>query len=334
MKKRTSTFVIVTILGTWLTSQFVGAQTPRVSSKAKLTTKDIEEMMTTLSNWGRWGKEDQMGTLNLITPKKRKQAAALVQEGNSISLARELTESQPGGAKPFEHKMTSTGLTAGAISAADVYSFNYHGYLLTHLDALCHLFHRDRLYNTFPQGQVSEKGAEKLSVTNMKNGLFTRGVLIDIPRLLNVQYLKGSHAIFPEDLEAWEKKAGLKVESGDALLIRTGSWARRLVESEEAIEKNFAGLHASCLPWLKKRDVAIVGSDLATDVFPSGIEGFVLPVHWVVINAMGMPILDNCDLEALSEAANKQKRWSFLLTAAPLPVQGGTGSPLNPIATF
>ena len=89
-----------------------------------------------------------------------------------------------------------------------------------------------------------------------------------------------------------EKKAGLKVESGDALLIRTGSWARRLVESEEAIEKNFAGLHASCLPWLKKRDVAIVGSDLATDVFPSGIEGFVLPVHWVVINAMGMPILE------------------------------------------
>ncbi len=334
MKKRTSTFVIVTILGTWLTSQFVGAQTPRVSSKAKLTTKDIEEMMTTLSNWGRWGKEDQMGTFNLITPKKRKQAAALVQEGNSISLARELTESQPGGAKPFEHKMTSTGLTAGAISAADVYSFNYHGYLLTHLDALCHLFHRDRLYNNFPQGQVSEKGAQKLSVTNMKNGLFTRGVLIDIPRLLNVQYLEGSHAIFPEDLEAWEKKAGLKVESGDALLIRTGSWARRLVESEEAIEKNFAGLHASCLPWLKKRDVAIVGSDLATDVFPSGIEGFVLPVHWVVINAMGMPILDNCDLEALSEAANKQKRWSFLLTAAPLPVQGGTGSPLNPIATF
>jgi len=85
---------------------------------------------------------------------------------------------------------------------------------------------------------------------------------------------------------------------------------------------------------LKKRDVAIVGSDLATDVFPSGIEGFILPVHWVVINAMGMPILDNCDLEGLSEAANARKRWSFLLTAAPLPVQGGTGSPINPIATF
>jgi kynurenine formamidase len=334
MKKLTSTLLVVTVLGTWLTSQFARGQTARVSPRTKLTSKDIEEMMTTLSNWGRWGKEDQMGTLNLITPKKRKQAAALVKEGNSISLARELTESQPGGAKPFGHKMTSTGSTAGAISAADAYSFDYHGYLLTHLDALCHLFHRDRLYNNFSQDQVTEKGAERLSVTNMKNGLFTRGVLMDIPRLLNEKYLQGSHAIYPEDLEAWEKKARLKVESGDAILIRTGSWARRLTESEEAIERNFAGLHASCLPWLKKRDVAIVGSDLATDVFPSGIEGFILPVHWVVINAMGMPILDNCDLEGLSEAANARERWSFLLTAAPLPVQGGTGSPINPIATF
>jgi len=334
MKRFTATLVVVTVLGTWLTFQLAGAQTAQVSSKPALTSKDIEEMMKTLSNWGRWGREDQLGTLNLITPTKRKQAAALVKEGNSISLARELTESQPGGAKPFGHRMTSTGFTAGAISAADAYSFDYHGYLLTHLDALCHLFHRDRLYNNFSQDQVTEKGAQKLAITNMKTGLFTRGVLMDIPRLLNTRYLEGSHAIYPEDLEAWEKKAGLKVESGDALLIRTGSWARRLVESEEAIEKNFAGLHASCLPWLRTRDVAVVGSDLATDVFPSGIEGFILPVHWVVINAMGMPILDNCDLESLSEAANTGKRWSFLLTAAPLPVQGGTGSPINPIATF
>ncbi len=334
MKILTPVLVVVTVLGTWLTSQFLDAQTARVSPRTKLTSQDIEEMMTTLSNWGRWGKEDQLGTINLITPTKRKQAAALVKEGNSISLARDLTESQPGGSKPFGHKMTSTGFTADAISAADVYSFDYHGFLLTHLDALCHLFHRDRLYNNFPQQQVTEKGAERLSITNMKNGLFTRGVLMDIPRLLNVKYLEGSHPIYPEDLEAWEKKTGLRVESGDALLVRTGSWARRLVESEKTIEQNFSGLHASCLPWLKKRDVAIVGSDLATDVFPSGIDGFILPVHWVVINAMGMPILDNCDLEGLSEAANTRKRWSFLLTAAPLPVQGGTGSPINPIATF
>ncbi len=157
MKKLTSALLCRDSPGNLADFSVPGAQTARVSSRTKLTSKDIEEMMTTLSNWGRWGKEDQMGTLNLITPKKRKQAAALVKEGNSISLARELTESQPGGAKPFGHKMTSTGLTAGAISAADVYSFDYHGYLLTHLDALCHLFHRDRLYNNCFSGQGHRK---------------------------------------------------------------------------------------------------------------------------------------------------------------------------------
>lgn len=334
MKKVTPVLVIVIVLGTWLTCRFMEAQSAQISPKVKLTGKDVEGMMKTLSNWGRWGKEDQLGTLNLITSTKRKQAAALVKEGTSISLARDFAESQPGQAKPFGHTMTSSGLTAGAISAADAYSFDYHGYLLTHIDALCHLFHQNRLYNGFPQEQVTSKGALKLAVTNMKNGLLTRGVLMDIPRILNVKYLQGSHAIYPDDLEAWEKRAGVKVESGDALLLRTGSWARRLVEGEKNIEQSFAGLHASCLPWLKKREVAIVGSDLATDVFPSGIEGFILPVHWVLINAMGTPILDNCDLEGLSEAANTRKRWSFLLTAAPLPVQGGTGSPINPIATF
>jgi kynurenine formamidase len=316
------------------TFRFAVAQSAGASPGPKLTAKDIEAMMTSLSNWGRWGKEDQLGTLNLITAQKRKEAAAQVKDGVSISLARDLSQGPVGGSAPFMHKMTSTGYTPNATSAADTYAFNYHGYLLTHLDALCHLFHNGNLYNGVSQKSVTEKGAEKLGVIRMKNGLFTRGVLMDMPRLWGVKYLEGGKAIYPEDLEAWEKKAGVSVASGDAIIIRTGSWARRAVESEQAVEQSFAGLHASCLPWLKKRDVAIVGSDLATDVFPSGIDGFILPVHWVVIGSMGTPILDNCDLEALSEAANSRKRWSFLLTAAPLPVQGGTGSPINPIATF
>ena len=116
MKKLTRALLILTTLGTWLSSPYVAAQAGQIA-RARLTTKDIEEMMTTLSNWGRWGKDDQMGTLNLITTEKRKRAAALVRDGESVSLARELTESQPGGSKPFEHKMTSTGLTSGAISA-------------------------------------------------------------------------------------------------------------------------------------------------------------------------------------------------------------------------
>jgi kynurenine formamidase len=171
-------------------------------------------------------------------------------------------------------------------------------------------------------------------VANAKNGIFTRCVLMDMPRHFGVRYLEGGRAIYPDDLEAWEKSAGVKVESGDAVLIRTGSWLRAEVEGPWEIEKNTAGLHASCLPWLRKRDVAVVGSDLALDVLPSQVEDFPMPVHWTVVVYLGMPILDNCNLEDVAEAAAARKRWAFLLTVAPLVVEGGTGSPVNPLATF
>ena len=157
---------------------------------------------------------------------------------------------------------------------------------------------------------------------------------MDIPSLIGKSYLAGDRAIYPEDLDAWEKKAGLKISSGDAVLIRTGRWARRKAEGTWEIEKNSAGLHASCLPWLKKRDIAVLGSDLASDVMPSLVEGVTMPVHQVILNAMGVPILDNCDFEDLSKHAQNSKRWEFLLTVAPLAVDGGTGSPINPLATY
>jgi kynurenine formamidase len=219
-------------------------------------------------------------------------------------------------------------------SSADEYRVAYHGFTQTHLDALCHLFFKGRMYNGFAQAEVTEHGAAKLSIINVKQGILTRCVLLDLPRLFGVRLLEGGHAIYPADLDACEKAAGVKVESGDAVLIRTGRWTRAEVEGDWEIMKSSAGLHASCLPWLKQRDVAVVGSDLALDVLPSGVEGFELPVHWVVVVAMGMPILDNCDLEAVSKAAEARKRSTFLLTVAPLAVEGGTGSPVNPLATF
>jgi kynurenine formamidase len=190
------------------------------------------------------------------------------------------------------------------------------------------------MYNGFSQREVTDKGAAKLSVITMKNGIFTRGVLMDFPRLFGVNYLKGARAIYPEDLEAWERKTGVKVESGDAVFIRTGRWARWQAEGEWDVEQDSAGLHVSCMPWFKSRDVALLGSDLALDVMPSRVEGIRLPVHLVTLVGMGVPILDNCDLEALGEATAARNRWDFLLTLAPLAVDGGTGTPINPTATF
>lgn len=334
MKNRRRLPVALTVLGIAALASLVLGGTAPSTSRLKLSRADIEAMMKSLSNWGRWGKEDQLGTLNLITPEKRKQAAGLVREGVSISLSRNAAKIKSDDSEPFQHKVTRWQAGEGIGGTSDEYSVNYHGYAHTHVDALCHFFYRGKMYNGFSEEEVTQKGVGKVSVITMKNGIFTRGVLMDIPRLLGVKYLEGARAIYPEDLDRWEKKAGLRVKSGDAVLIYTGRWARREAEGEWEINKGSAGLHASCLPWLKERDVAIIGSDAALDLLPSGVEGVGYPVHLVVIAAMGTPILDNLDLEELSRKTGARKRWVFLLTAAPLAVEGGTGSPLNPIATF
>ncbi|MDX2042159.1 MAG: cyclase family protein [Acidobacteriota bacterium] len=335
MNRRIFQAVSLVALATAFAIVFNVADFASAQSRAKLTKADIDRMMTELSNWGRWGKDDQLGTLNLITAAKRKQAAALVTEGASVSLARN-TNSDTGAdnSNPYSHTMNLTGDGEGQWSV-DTLSVLFHGYQHTHMDSLCHIFYQGKMFNGFSQREVTAKGAQKLAITNLKQGIFTRGILMDMAALKGVPYLELDVTIYPEDLDAWEKKAGIKVGAGDAVFIRTGRWARRAVKGSWDVEKDgSAGLHASCARWLKQRDVSILGSDAASDVLPSGIEGVTHPVHLLTLNAMGVHIFDNCDLEALSEATAKRKRWSFLLTAAPIPITGGTGSPLNPIATF
>jgi kynurenine formamidase len=288
-------------------------------------------MMERLSNWGRWGTDDQRGALNLITPEKRRQAASLVRDGSAVSLSRNAVKVRTDDSPPFEHRMIETGLNC-EISSSDEYSVRYHGFTVTHLDALCHVFYRGHMYNGFSQREVTEEGAGKLSVMQVKEGVFTRGVLLDLPRLLDIPYLDGARRIYPEDLDACERKTGICVSSGDAVIVRTGRWARRAAEGAWPILQYSAGLHFSCMPWLKERDVSILASDLAADVMPSGVDGVLLPVHALAIVGMGVHIIDNCDLEALSQEAVEQQRYEFLLSSAPLAVEGGTGSPVNPIA--
>ena len=303
------------------------------ATHATLSKGDVDKMFTALSNWGRWGKDDQLGALNLITPEKRKAAAKLVKEGVSISLAHNVIKERSDDSAGFDQKMIS-GFKEGASGAMDAYSVQYHGFNQTHMDALCHVFYNGKLFNDMSPREITEQGAGKLSVINIKNGIFTRAVLMDLPRLWGMRYLPSAKAIYAEDLDAWEKKAGVKVGSGDVILIYTGRWARRAAEGQWKIMQGSAGLHVSAMPWLKQRDVAILGSDLSADVLPSGVEGVALPVHAIAIASMGVPILDNLDLEAVSEACASRKRWDFLLSAAPLAVDGGTGSPINPVAIF
>jgi len=300
------------------------APTPVVSEA------EYERWKKELSNWGRWGKNDEIGTLNLITPAKRREAAALVKEGFSVSLAGDV-DTVKAVDNPFPYSIERLAI------GNDQIAVRYHGITHSHLDSLAHINDNGVFYNGYKpdEAAVMKDGHAKNSVHNVKNGIFTRGILIDIPRLKGVPYLEPGTPIYVEDLEAWERRTGVRVSAGDALFVRTGVWARRKAVGPwlrgRAEGGRSAGLDPSVIPWLKQRDIALLGSDHPQYVSPSNLKG---AVHDFALLYLGVHLFDNLDLEALGDAAAARNRWEFLLTAAPLPIRGGTGSPLNPIATF
>lgn len=312
----------------------IGFSQARQAAHPLVPQADYVRWQKELSNWGRWGKDDEMGTLNLVTQTKRKQAAALVREGISISLAADANMVKGiDNPCPVEWAM----LTATSSTALDRVAYPcIHGAGTTHLDSFAHIFFDGKMWNGYDVAGVvtKEGGAAKNSILTMKNGIVTRGVLYDIPRLKGVPYLEPGARIFPEDLEAWEKKSGVKAGPGDALLLRWGRWARRAKLGPWAIDEGSAGLDNSVIPWLKKRDIALLGWE--TPGYAPQPPGD-LPrtaLHNFVLTILGVHIIDRADFDALSEAAAARNRWEFMLTVAPLPIPKGTGSPVNPIAMF
>ena len=304
-----------------------------------LSQADIERLMEELSNWGRWGDDDQLGAANLITRDRRLKALALASEGISVSLAHRLITGEAVDVPlPFERAILrlpdpdEEPAFRGGVS--DRYEISYHGYSHSHIDSLCHILYKGKMYNGFSQDTVTEEGCTRSSIVNLQGGIVTRGIVFDIPRLKGVPYLEPGTPIYTEDLEAFEEMAGLRVRPGDAIFIRTGRWARRAELGPWAVSQNAAGLHASTMPWVRSRDISFIGSDAALDVVPSQVEGVDLPVHILTIVAMGIDIFDNQDLEAVAETAAELGRWEFLLVAGPLAVETGTGSPINALAIF
>lgn len=311
----------------------VGFAAPRAQTSRSVTKAMVDRWMTELSNWGRWGNEDQRGTLNLMTPERGRKAVALAKDGVAVSLSHPYIEQRAEDAtSPFGHEML--GLEPPGPFVSDRFTVLFHGYAHSHMDALCHMSHEGKMYNGVPRSEVTAAGCAKLAITNARHGIIARGVLMDIARLKGVAYLEPGAPIYVEDLEAWEKQAGIRVRPGDIVLVRNGRWARRAAVGAWRTAREAAGLHASVVPWLKARDVAMIGSDNTNDVMPSGVEGVSMPVHQLMLVALGMPLFDNLDLEAVAAEAARRRRWEFLLVAAPLVVTEATGSPLNPLAIF
>ena len=310
----------------------LASHTALAEEQVALTAQTIDTWASELSNAGRWGDDDQLGTLNLISPAKRVAAAKLVTEGVSVSMAHPLlTEPSADNTSPFEHKMQVTPAQAGGW-ATDTWGLMFHGFGHSHIDALCHLAYQGKYYNGFDMAETTAAGCKNLAIANIGDGIFTRGVLMDIPRLKGRDWLEPAEAVTIADLEAWEKQAGMVAGAGDAVLLHTGRWLRRAAKGPH--EGGYPGLHAETVQWLKARDIAVIGTDGGLDVYPSGIPDSSAPVHTLVLTALGMPILDVMDLTAVARAAAERERWTFLLTAAPMRVKTGTGSPINSIATF
>lgn len=256
----------------------------------------------------------------------------MVKEGFTVSLARDASAAKEvDNPCPIEWELTTD--SPGTVTDRIAYPC-IHGPGTTHLDSFAHMFFNGKMWNGYSRNLVTkEGGAAKVSILTMKNGIVTRGVLYDIPRLKGVPYLEPGTRIFPEDLEAWEKMAGVKVTPGDALVLRWGKWARRAKVGPQEGDLA-AGLDNSVIPWLKKRNVGLLVWETAGYVPQPPGDLVRNALHNFVLEILGVHILDRADLEALSEASAARKRWDFMLTVAPLPIPHGTGSPVNPIAMF
>jgi kynurenine formamidase len=309
---------------------------------------DLEAQIDTwardLSNWGRWGADDELGTLNLITAEKRVHAAACVRTGTAHSLAMVLRSDRPqpigsGRINP-QHVMTMTGTDAatGVAPAAysdDVLAMSLHA--ATHWDALSHVFHRGRMYNDRAGEMVTSAGAAANDIVGVARRMVTRGVLVDVAAHRGEAALVEDHEITVAELEAALDAQGVSVSEGDALLIRTGHLGRIQATGDWShftevndIQPKEPGIGGACLPWLDEHGIAAVACDnWAVEWLTGSLPR--LPIHEVAIVHMGLLLGEVFELDALASACAADGHYDFLFAAAPLPVRGGVGGPVNPM---
>jgi kynurenine formamidase len=303
----------------------------------------LDELYRSLSNWGRWGDDDELGALNHLTPQHRADAATGVADGITISLAHDLgTSPSPENPYPAHHHMLASGDARdsngipGYEAARDYVGTDVHGLGVTHVDALSHMFVRGEMYNGIPASEVRSTGARRNTVLTLADGVVGRGVLLDVSGATGGSFVPGNGAVRLAELEAAEDRQDVRVGTGDILVVSTGRDARRL-DGGGTLNPfdGMAGLHPECLPWLHERQIAMLGCDGISDPMPGvGVPNWPFPIHQIGIVSMGLHLIDNMALGRLAEACSERRRWSFLFMLSALRIPGGTGCPANPIAVL
>ena len=319
--------------------------TRTLTPPAPVSLAEFDATFEAVKNWGRWGPDDERGTLNYITPDKVAAAAARVKSGRSVSMAIPINKAAgPDNPNPAVHLMSlmhdlpisKSGLSFGMCFLG----MASHGDCHTHVDALNHVAYRGQLYNGRPAQQVmTSKGATALDVTAYRNGLVGRGVLLDVPRFRGVDWLEPGEAVTRAELEAVEEAEQVRLGEGDILVFRTGHHRRRLALGAWSNDypptgEGKAGLHVDTIPWMHERRIAAFLPDGDGETVPSNVEGMLYPIHPLQVTAMGMFAADSLQLEDLAQACAEEGRFEFMVVGLPLRLPGGTGSPWNPIAIF
>ena len=315
---------------------------------------EAREYIRSRRNWGRWGADDQVGAVNLITPEKSASAARLVRTGQSISLSRPLpTKPATNNPRPVQHFAGQRGrpegvaeqVQLGAGVAVDFVGVASHGMSVTHIDALCHTWDSEGMWNgRSGEGQVGLDGSRWGGIQHWSSGIFTRGILLDVPRFRGEEYVTYEKPVLGSELEEIMRETGVEPEPGDAVIVYSGreAFSREHGEWGSPIDGKpatgpvngrevRAGLHTSCLQPLREWDSSV----LVWDMLEQSPNEYGLPwnVH-AAIFAFGMAFIDNALLEPLAEACREAGRSEFLFTVAPLIIEGGTGSPVNPIVVL
>ncbi|MEU1310207.1 cyclase family protein [Streptomyces cinnamoneus] len=303
---------------------------------------EFHELAKRVNNWGRWGVDDEIGTLNLITDAVVRAAAATVTSGRRVPLALPLQQDGvqtgviPGRVNPL-HTMVAINVEffgPGTVATSDD-TVTMGLQAGTHWDGLSHVSHGGRLYNGRPADSITAHGRSAFNGVDKAGHIVSRGVLLDVARARGTDRLDSTYAVTPEDLEAAEELAGVRVRPGDITLVRTGQIQRYLTGDKQAYAYPSPGLSIRTPEWFHARDVAAVANDTLTfEIFPPEIEDLWLPVHALDLVEMGMPQGQNWNLEELSEVCAEEQRYAFLLAAMPEPFVGGVGAPVAPVAIF
>ncbi len=307
-----------------------------MSTDPVVSRQEFDALFAAVRTWGRWTPADR-GAWNRVTPEHVRRAAALVRSGTTVPLGLPWdTRPGPDNDRPALHYMSDLGDVEAPEPAThkDFIAVDYHGKAVSHLDALSHVAYRGRLYEGHPARETVGAGGARFGSVAALGPLVTKGVLLDLPAARGIDWLEPGHAVHAEDVVATERALGVTIDEGCAVLLRSGRFRRRRERGPWDVGAASAGFHVDAVPLLAERAISLLGGDGDSDLRPSPVEGLHSPVHALAVTAMGVPLLDNLDLEALSAACAGAERYEFMIVVTPLVVPGGTGSPVNPVAVL